>query len=70
VGWFEIQCARYVVPVSLFEQVEASPAAIEFVTEGLETGTLKPVIDRIFTFDEMADVHRSLEQSDQFGKSW
>jgi NADPH:quinone reductase-like Zn-dependent oxidoreductase len=43
-------------------------AAIEFVTEGLETGTLKPGIDRTFTFDEMAGVHRYLEQSGQFGK--
>ena len=43
-------------------------AAIEFVTKGLQTGALKPVIDRTFTFDEMADVHRYLEQSGQFGK--
>jgi NADPH:quinone reductase-like Zn-dependent oxidoreductase len=43
-------------------------AAIDFVTKGLETGALKPVIDRTFTFDEMADVHRYLEQSGQFGK--
>ena len=43
-------------------------AAIEFVTKGLQTGALKPVIDRTFTFDEMADVHRYLEKSGQFGK--
>ncbi len=43
-------------------------AAIEFVTKGLQTGALKPVIDRTFTFDEMADAHRYLEQSGQFGK--
>jgi len=43
-------------------------AAIDFVTKGLETGALKPVIDRTFTFDEMADVHRYLERSGQFGK--
>jgi NADPH:quinone reductase-like Zn-dependent oxidoreductase len=43
-------------------------AAIEFVTKGLQTGALKPVIDRTFTFDEMADVHRYLEQNAQFGK--
>src|SRR5260221_2242718 len=43
-------------------------AAIEFVTKGLQTGALKPVIDRTFTFDEMADVHRYLEQNGQFGK--
>src|SRR5580700_2834828 len=43
-------------------------AAVEFVVKGLETGALKPVIDRTFTFDEMAEVHRYLEQSGQFGK--
>ena len=43
-------------------------AAIDFVTKGLETGALKPVIDRTLTFDEMADVHRYLERSGQFGK--
>src|SRR5712672_2559453 len=43
-------------------------AAIEFVTKGLQAGALKPVIDRAFTFDEMADAHRYLEQSGQFGK--
>jgi NADPH:quinone reductase-like Zn-dependent oxidoreductase len=43
-------------------------AAVEFVLKGLETGALKPIIDRTFTFDEMADVHRYLEQSGQFGK--
>ena len=43
-------------------------AAIEFVTKGLQAGAFKPVIDRTFTFDEMADAHRYLEQSGQFGK--
>ena len=43
-------------------------AAIEFVTKGLQVGTLKPVIDCTFSFDEIADVHRYLEQSGQFGK--
>src|SRR6266436_1295517 len=43
-------------------------AAIEFVTQGPQAGALKPVIDRTFTFDEIADVHRYLEQSGQFGK--
>jgi NADPH:quinone reductase-like Zn-dependent oxidoreductase len=43
-------------------------AAIEFVAKGLQAGALKPVIDRTFTFDEMADVHRYLEQGGQFGK--
>jgi len=43
-------------------------AAVEFVLEGLESGDLKPVIDRTFTFDEMVEVHRYLENNGQFGK--
>src|SRR5258706_2710679 len=42
--------------------------AVEFVLKGLETGALKPGIDRTFTFDEMPEAHRYLEQSGQFGK--
>ena len=43
-------------------------AAIAFVTAGLQNGTLKPVIDRVFSFDDMVGVHRYLERSGQFGK--
>ncbi|MFK4446206.1 NADPH:quinone reductase-like Zn-dependent oxidoreductase [Caballeronia udeis] len=43
-------------------------AVVEFVLKGLESGALKPVIDRTFTFDEMVDVHRYLETNGQFGK--
>ncbi|MGO1077299.1 zinc-dependent alcohol dehydrogenase family protein [Inquilinus sp. CA228] len=42
--------------------------AVNYVVKGLASGALKPVIDRIFTFDEMVDVHRYLESGDQFGK--
>ncbi|MDB5576234.1 MAG: Alcohol dehydrogenase zinc-binding domain protein, partial [Bradyrhizobium sp.] len=34
----------------------------------LESGALKPIIDRTFKFDEIQDVHRYLEQNGQFGK--
>ena len=43
-------------------------AAVEYVLNGLKSGALKPVIDRTFKFDEMAEVHRYLEASGQFGK--
>jgi NADPH:quinone reductase-like Zn-dependent oxidoreductase len=43
-------------------------AAVAYVLKGLESGALKPIIDRSFTFDEIADVHRYLEQNGQFGK--
>lgn len=43
-------------------------AAVEYVLKGLESGALKPVIDRTFEFDEMVDAHRYLEANGQFGK--
>lgn len=43
-------------------------AAVEYVAKGLASGALKPVIDRTFKFDDMAEVHRYLERSGQFGK--
>jgi NADPH:quinone reductase-like Zn-dependent oxidoreductase len=42
--------------------------AVEYVTKGLATGALKPVIDSIFKFEHMVEVHRYLENSGQFGK--
>jgi NADPH:quinone reductase-like Zn-dependent oxidoreductase len=43
-------------------------AAVDYVTKGLASGALRPVIDRIFKFDDMVEVHRYLENSGQFGK--
>jgi NADPH:quinone reductase-like Zn-dependent oxidoreductase len=43
-------------------------AAVAFVLEGFESGALKPIIDRTFTFDEMVEAHRYLETNGQFGK--
>ena len=42
--------------------------AVDFISKGLTSGALKPTIDRVFTFDEMVDVHHYLEQNGQFGK--
>ncbi len=38
------------------------------VRRGLASGALKPVIDRIFPFDEIIEAHRYLETNGQFGK--
>jgi NADPH:quinone reductase-like Zn-dependent oxidoreductase len=43
-------------------------AAVEYVVKGLASGALKPVIDRTFKFDDIVEVHRYLESSEQFGK--
>ncbi|MEX3842005.1 zinc-dependent alcohol dehydrogenase family protein [Paraburkholderia sp. BR10882] len=47
---------------------ERRKAAVEYVLKGLESGALKPVIDRTFTFDQIVDAHRYLETNGQFGK--
>ena len=41
---------------------------MDFVLKGLEKGTLKPIIDRVFPFDKIVDAHRYLEASGQVGK--
>lgn len=43
-------------------------AAVKFVLDGLESGALKPVIDKVFKFDDVGDAHRYLETNGQFGK--
>jgi NADPH:quinone reductase-like Zn-dependent oxidoreductase len=42
--------------------------AVRYVLDGFASGALKPVIDRVFSFDEMVEVHRYLEANGQFGK--
>lgn len=43
-------------------------AAKAFILQGLEDGTLKPIIDRTFAFDQIVEAHRYLESNEQFGK--
>ena len=43
-------------------------AAVDFVLKGIDSGALKPIIDRVFSFDEMIQAHRYLETNVQFGK--
>ena len=47
---------------------ERRKVAVEYVTKGLASGALKPVIDRTFKFNEMVEAHRYLENGGQFGK--
>ena len=42
--------------------------AKQYVFNGLESGALKPVIDRDFEFKDIADAHRYMESNTQFGK--
>lgn len=43
-------------------------AAKAFILDGLTSGALRPVIARIFTFDQIVEAHRYLESNEQFGK--
>jgi NADPH:quinone reductase-like Zn-dependent oxidoreductase len=47
---------------------EKLKAAVAFIRRGFDEGKLKPVIDRIFPFDEIVEAHRYLEGNSQFGK--
>lgn len=43
-------------------------AARTFVLDGLESGALRPTIDRTFPFERIVDAHHYLESNRQFGK--
>jgi len=43
-------------------------AAVDFISSGLTSGRLRPVIDRVFPFDQLADAHRYMERNEHFGK--
>ncbi|VWC97352.1 zinc-dependent alcohol dehydrogenase family protein [Burkholderia lata] len=42
--------------------------AKRFIVDGLAAGALKPLIDRTFAFDDIADAHRYMEAGAQVGK--
>jgi len=55
----------------LFEIVsrpELLAAGKQFVTAGLTSGALKPVVDRTFPLEKIADAHRYMESNRQKGK--
>lgn len=43
-------------------------AAKAFIIDGLMSGSLRPVIAKIFPFDQIVEAHRFLESNEQFGK--
>ena len=42
--------------------------AIDYISDQLSLGTLKPIIAKTFKLDEIVDAHRYLESNQQFGK--
>jgi NADPH:quinone reductase-like Zn-dependent oxidoreductase len=43
-------------------------AATNFTLRGLQSGAFKPVIDKVFPFEQIVEAHRYLEANQQFGK--
>ena len=56
---------------TLFE-ISSNPAelapAVAFLTNKLEKGELVPVIDKVFTLDDIQEAHRYMESNQQMGK--
>jgi NADPH:quinone reductase len=56
----------------LYKEVTRDDDSLEkakaFILQGLTQGKLKPIIDRVFPFEEIVEAHRYLESNVQFGK--
>lgn len=56
----------------LIHEITADPVRLEaakaFILAGLESGALKPIIARVFPFEQIVEAHRFLESNEQFGK--
>ncbi len=62
-----ISMRAYVV-FEILQNPERLRRAREFVEQGLQSGVLRPVIDRTFVFEEIVAAHRYLESNQQLGK--
>jgi NADPH:quinone reductase-like Zn-dependent oxidoreductase len=77
VGWLDPRPASFPMnPLTIhryasFEHT-LDPAAVRriasFLSAGLRSGALRPTVDRVFPFADIADAHRYLEQGQQMGK--
>jgi NADPH:quinone reductase-like Zn-dependent oxidoreductase len=56
----------------LVHEIIRDPARLEaakaFILDGLTSGSLQPVIAKVFPFDQIVEAHRFLESNEQFGK--
>jgi NADPH:quinone reductase-like Zn-dependent oxidoreductase len=77
VGWLDPRPASFPTkPVTIhryasFEHT-LDPAAVRriasFLRAGLRSGVLRPTVDRVFAFSDIAEAHRYLERGQQIGK--
>lgn len=47
---------------------ERLAAATRFIVDGVMAGALRPVIAKVFPFEQIVEAHRFLESNAQFGK--
>ena len=59
---------RGYVFTEVIKDIERFRRAKQFILSGLSEGTLKPVIDRSFQFEEIVAAHHYLESNQQIGK--
>ena len=52
----------------LKRHIHTGRPATDFILKGFESGALKPIIDRVFSFDQIVEAHRYMEANGQFGK--
>lgn len=52
----------------LWHEQEKSEIWIDYIMDGVNEGWIKPHVDRTFTFDEIADAHRYIEERQNIGK--
>jgi NADPH2:quinone reductase len=61
----------YTRPYTVFE-ITGDPQrlaqAVEYISTGIASHELRPVVDRTFTLDDIVDAHRYLEAGTQVGK--
>ncbi|MFZ0634400.1 MAG: zinc-dependent alcohol dehydrogenase family protein [Candidatus Acidiferrales bacterium] len=54
--------------ITIFNDPVRRKAGLNYVASRLACDAFRPVIDRVFAFDEIVDAHRYLEQNNQRGK--
>lgn len=65
--WKDLTVRGFVLPNAVVHD-EKLVALKQFISEGLASGTLRPIIARTFPFEEIVAAHRYLESGSQFGK--